>query len=662
MPKSKKIIMQHIRKDLTIVVIIELMIIICLAVSLYGISKNGQDRAVLVNMLGKQRMLTQQIAKDATRKYTIIQAQEINNVAEPEEVVQEKLHKIQQNLETARDEFSQNLKQIKDGKIYAEDREIILGKSIEDISVELKATEKAWEEFDKSIGVVLSSGEIEEKFTESIIYINNNNEILLNYCNEITESAVNDKKDNENYFKTIAVILALVFIITMCISLYRLYKYLVLPLGVFIEGMNGIGMLKNRSSITKTTEKEVAPIVEEITSMSQKIERLVSLIQSINQNLSINEELQFIFDKFSFFIPYSYIGVALVKDGGKTLEASYGISDGSVKGMPENLLGRRFSITSTSLKSIVETGKPRVINNLQEYNEGKAVSEYNKIIMATGIRASVTLPLIASNKPIGIIFFSSTKKDIYNTEHLKFLEVIAQSLAISFERNLFVDNLLYSSTLALAKLAEARDEDTGEHLDRMKIYSKTITQFLYEDSLYKDQITPDYIDDIERFSPMHDIGKVGIRDGILLKPAKLTAEEFEEMKQHTVFGGKVLRTAEDNILKSGRSIFSVGIEIAEGHHEKWNGSGYPKGKYGQDIPLSARIVAVADVFDALTSNRPYKRAFSFEASYNYIIEGSGKHFDPEIVRVFNNNRERIWNLYKEFHGEKGILNDGLEVS
>jgi HD-GYP domain-containing protein (c-di-GMP phosphodiesterase class II) len=120
------------------------------------------------------------------------------------------------------------------------------------------------------------------------------------------------------------------------------------------------------------------------------------------------------------------------------------------------------------------------------------------------------------------------------------------------------------------------------------------------------------------------------------------------MKRHTSYGAEVLKAAEQNISKKGKSLFGTGIEIVEGHHEKWDGSGYPYGKKGYDIPLSARIVAVADVFDALTSKRPYKQAFSFEESLHIIEEGSGKHFDPEIVEVFIKNRSRIEDIYHGF--------------
>ena len=279
---------------------------------------------------------------------------------------------------------------------------------------------------------------------------------------------------------------------------------------------------------------------------------------------------------------------------------------------------------------------------------GRPIKPYNVIIMEAGIKASITLPLKVSGEPVGMIFFSSSQKNVYNEEHLKFLKTLANSIAISLHQNIFINDILYSSILALAKLAEARDESTGEHLDRMKVYSRAIAELLHKNKNYLEEISIEYIDNIERFSPLHDIGKVGILDEILLKPGKLTTEEFEEMKRHTTFGTEVLRSAEENMQKKGKSLFGMGIEIVEGHHEKWDGSGYPYGKKGTEIPLSARIVALADVFDALTSKRPYKDEFTLDRSISIIAEGRGKHFDPMIVDVFMANRNYIEELYHKF--------------
>lgn len=229
------------------------------------------------------------------------------------------------------------------------------------------------------------------------------------------------------------------------------------------------------------------------------------------------------------------------------------------------------------------------------------------------------------------------------------MKILANSITLSLQQHIFIEDMVVSSTLALAKMTEERDPETGEHLNRMKNYAKLIAEALSKTDRYKDIIDVDYINDIQRFSPLHDIGKVAIRDDILLKPGKLTKDEFEIMKTHTIYGGKVLRMAEENIKKEGMSIYKMAIEIAEGHHERWDGTGYPYGKKGEDIPLSARIVSVADVLDALTSVRPYKKAYSFDESISMISSESGTHFDPYIVDTLMKNIKTVKKCYENYN-------------
>jgi len=173
--------------------------------------------------------------------------------------------------------------------------------------------------------------------------------------------------------------------------------------------------------------------------------------------------------------------------------------------------------------------------------------------------------------------------------------------------------------MKLAKAGEYRDEETGNHIVRMAKYARLIAEEL--------KLTAMECDEIEAASPMHDIGKIGIPDLILLKPGRHTPDEQEIMRRHPLIGHGILTGSPSRYLQ-------MGAVIALGHHEKFDGSGYPQGLAGEDIPLPARIVAVADVFDALTSNRPYKRAWSFQDALNYIQTESGKHFDPACVRAF----------------------------
>lgn len=196
----------------------------------------------------------------------------------------------------------------------------------------------------------------------------------------------------------------------------------------------------------------------------------------------------------------------------------------------------------------------------------------------------------------------------------------------------------------LARAAEYRDPETGAHIIRMAHYSKLIASELGLSQAQQDLLL--------EAAPMHDIGKVGTPDMILLKPGKLTEEEFSVMKQHAVIGYEVLNASSSPLLKTA-------AEIARTHHEKFDGSGYPRGLKGSDIPLFGRIVAVADVFDALTSERPYKKAWSVEDAAQLLLEGSGKHFDPDCVEAFFSCFEQILAIKAEYVDEELELRDRI---
>jgi putative two-component system response regulator len=189
-----------------------------------------------------------------------------------------------------------------------------------------------------------------------------------------------------------------------------------------------------------------------------------------------------------------------------------------------------------------------------------------------------------------------------------------------------------ATIVALAKMAESRDDDTGVHIERTQTFCKLLAEKLRDNPNTADQINETFVENIFNAAPLHDIGKVGIADHILLKPGKLTLEEFEVMKTHTLIGANTLQTVYD---RYPRNIFlNMGIAIARSHHEKWDGSGYPEGLAGKNIPFAARIMAVADVYDALRSKRPYKPAFTHEKSCAIIQAGAGRHFDPEMIAAF----------------------------
>ncbi len=196
-----------------------------------------------------------------------------------------------------------------------------------------------------------------------------------------------------------------------------------------------------------------------------------------------------------------------------------------------------------------------------------------------------------------------------------------------------IKDLSLEVILRLSRAAEYRDEHTGEHIRRMAHYSALIARKL--------GLNEEAVESILYAAPLHDIGKIGIPDQILLKPGPLDEREWEIMKKHTEIGAEILRGTQSGFVK-------VGEIVALYHHERWDGRGYPRGLKGPEIPLAARIVAVADVFDALTSDRPYRKAFSVEEAFQIIEEELGSHFDPKVGRAFLESREEILRIKETF--------------
>jgi putative two-component system response regulator len=184
----------------------------------------------------------------------------------------------------------------------------------------------------------------------------------------------------------------------------------------------------------------------------------------------------------------------------------------------------------------------------------------------------------------------------------------------------------------LAKLAETRDRATGMHLDRIREYCRILAEDLSQHEKFRDVVDGDYVQLLYLTSPLHDIGKVGIPDEVLLKPGRLTPEEYALMQQHTIIGGNTLAAAAKAHPET--QFLAMARDIAMTHHERFNGTGYPRGLSGDDIPLAGRITALADVYDALTSERVYKSAYSHETSRAIILEGRGTQFDPDVVDTF----------------------------
>lgn len=207
-----------------------------------------------------------------------------------------------------------------------------------------------------------------------------------------------------------------------------------------------------------------------------------------------------------------------------------------------------------------------------------------------------------------------------------------------------------ASIMAMAALAETRDNETGRHLRRAKHYIEELAEYMGDMRKYKDILTPARIKMIALSSPLHDIGKIGIPDHILLKPGPLSKEEYDIMKKHPIIGRDAIVRAE-KLIGDADTFLTCARMIAYSHHEKWDGSGYPEGLSGEDIPLSARLMAIVDAYDALTSERVYKKAVSHEEAIAIIEADSGKHFDPDVVKAFLALKEKFKHISKIYKDE-----------
>lgn len=202
-----------------------------------------------------------------------------------------------------------------------------------------------------------------------------------------------------------------------------------------------------------------------------------------------------------------------------------------------------------------------------------------------------------------------------------------------------------ATIFALAKLAENRDTDTGEHLERVQEYCRVLAVALQERSEYSGLVTDDFIANIYQASPLHDIGKVAIPDSILLKPGRLTDEEFEIMRTHATVGAETLTAVLDKFPEN--AFVAMGIDIAMYHHERWDGAGYPEGLAGDRIPLPARVMAVVDVYDAFRSDRCYRSGLTHEATREIILDGRASQFDPVIADKFKELEAVFSEIYEE---------------
>jgi len=295
-----------------------------------------------------------------------------------------------------------------------------------------------------------------------------------------------------------------------------------------------------------------------------------------------------------------------------------------------------------SLKEILEKKRPRVVNNLITFEQGE--HEHTRRIGRQGYAASYTMPIFHKGEFIGFLFFNSYQIDVFTEKALKELDVFGHLIALMIINELSTVKVMDAALKTTGKITHLRDPETGSHLDRMSRYSRLIAQSLARQY----QLNDEYIEYVFMFSPLHDIGKIAIPDSILLKPGPLSDSERKIMNTHARRGREMIDEIVANFGLDSISHIDILRNIAEFHHEAVNGSGYPCGKINHDIPLEARIVAVADIFDALTSRRPYKEAWSNDQAFGTLKQLAGEKLDIDCVNALIEHRAEIERIQCQF--------------
>jgi HD-GYP domain-containing protein (c-di-GMP phosphodiesterase class II) len=295
-----------------------------------------------------------------------------------------------------------------------------------------------------------------------------------------------------------------------------------------------------------------------------------------------------------------------------------------------------------SLLEIVRLGRPRVVNDLAVFEPGR--HEHTQRIRAMGYTSSYTMPMYVRGALFGFLFFNSREEAPFTETVLRQIDPIGHLIALTIISDLTSVQTLLATVKSARDMGHLRDDETGSHQDRMSRYTRLIARQLAGKYRFSDE----YIENLTSFSVLHDIGKMGVPDLILLKPGRLDGGEFDQMKQHTLKGRKIIDQLVENYDFGGLPQVEMLRNIAEMHHEAMDGSGYPHGIKGEAIPIEARITAVADVFDALTSRRPYKEAWSNDDAFALLSSLSGVKLDADCVQALVEGRNEVEAIQQQF--------------
>lgn len=428
----------------------------------------------------------------------------------------------------------------------------------------------------------------------------------------------------------------------------------VLTILLFIQSLNTRRfvrrMVKKFHDIAKNVNISPIPLeepeFEEESSINEAIKEMnllqnvVDVLRSMPPRSSVEDFIFAVGPYMCDFFNSQRFSVAILENETENVvaETAY-FSDPNVKMFLVPGFSQKLSETSLSTM-LKNRQRSRIINDLEEHFK-KSGSKSTELILKEGFKSSITTVASVGDTVLGFFFLSSDRKNNFTDRDQRLFEIVSENLSQRFYYSLMSQRLISYFSISIANLVGLREIETGNHVKRVAWYAKIVAEDL--------NLNPKLSRQIFEFSPLHDIGKIGIPDSILLKPGKLEPNEWEVMKTHVNIGIEFVK----DFWERAKNFLSEDslrcmMNIISDHHERYDGKGYPAGKSGEQISIEGRIVALADVFDALTSNRPYKKAFTFERSLDIVLEGKGTQFDPNVVDSFLRQQQRIREIYERF--------------
>ena len=507
---------------------------------------------------------------------------------------------------------------------------------------ELIAATNSWNKFKQGLNKELGSDLNEPRLEAAAQYVLYNEDNLMVAATDLTAAFRNmmEYKLNQiTWLNRISIILSFLIAITI---FFVVYKKVFKPMAMTVDAFERVAQGDLTHQIEVSESEELGKLTHSFNRLTARLHSLFGLTDRIYQATNLDEIIKFVYEEFNGLLPIEWVAMLRMDVSKQHMIV------GHIYSKEEQILreGDTVAVSHPVIQTVFNENKVISFDDLdRELNNHSEEDNFFVNLIRMNMKSMIVFPLSISGEERALLVFATHLENAYRTSHQELLNNITSQVSHAFDRSIGMESLVISAVEGLAKLAESRDPETGDHLVRMSLYSYILAKELYDVGIYQGEFNSSYPRYVYNFAPMHDIGKVGIEDDILLKPGKLTDDEWLEMKKHPVIGADVLRRCESQVNQAGYSMFKIGIEIAEGHHEKYDGSGYPYQRKGREIPLSARIVALADVFDALTSRRPYKEAWPVEKALALIDEESGKHFDPDVIKAFKSALPKIMEVY-----------------